>query len=736
LVRKYTELLTDDGSISLTDLQTQLKIPEIIEGTEAALESIGELKDTIDSNLKAEEKMQKEKASLADILLQNIVTVTPDLSPYAKISDTENKLKTLKKELSDDLKQQTETLAKAVDKNAELSVKELLQIDKNIKSQLKNYDTKLSILETELKDKIKKNGTSTAKELESVNSQLRELQQTSIQLRSLIREIEEKPEIEIEQFDGEKLRKEILAEIKKTLKKDKDALNKRLNIFAVPSGVGGGSALTIKDEGANIATATTSINFTGSGVTATASGNDVTVNITGGSGSGDRYKTTSTTLHTIVSTGTLTFTVDAGLSYIPLQEVVIVFDVSNHMHGSVVSYSGTSLVVDIKHKTGSGTYSNWTINLDGTPVDALTGSGTTNELAYFTGGQVLGSLSTTTYPSLTELSYVKGVTSDIQTQINGKITSVVAGENITVDNTDPANPVVASSVQSDPNKTILGTGVLGDELRFDQPVTGFSGGTVTLDDSSNYYHFLSDTSPTTFDFSGVGRSYKADFAVSPQDPQEMRISATSGGVIYAANQTFDNRVTAEATSVGSVATVRNNRGDLVFQSITGKWQAIDTVNGTKNIYGEVVCDTATSGILINNLGELTEAVSGDLDVSFFNNDVGYVESTGGVLNGEFRRTLTTLTDATSIALDLDLNNFYRVVLGGNRTLANPTNKPASGDRQVFILEVVQDGSGGRTLAFGTDYVLSVTPVLNSAINAVTHITCIATNNLIYVVGYA
>lgn len=116
---------------------------------------------------------------------------------------------------------------------------------------------------------------------------------------------------------------------------------------------------------------------------------------------------------------------------------------------------------------------------------------------------------------------------------------------------------------------------------------------------------------------------------------------------------------------------------------------------------------------------------------------GKVNNTGSnSLNARYIRQFTALTDAASISLDLNTNNFYRVVLGGNRTLANPTNKPTSGNRQVFILEVVQDGTGGRTLSFGTDYVLSVTPILNSPANAVTHLVLIATDTLIYVVGYA
>jgi len=47
---------------------------------------------------------------------------------------------------------------------------------------------------------------------------------------------------------------------------------------------------------------------------------------------------------------------------------------------------------------------------------------TQDTIAGFTGsGKTLGSLSTSTYPSLTELSYVKGVTSSIQTQLGTKI---------------------------------------------------------------------------------------------------------------------------------------------------------------------------------------------------------------------------------------------------------------------------------------------------------------------------
>lgn len=63
-----------------------------------------------------------------------------------------------------------------------------------------------------------------------------------------------------------------------------------------------------------------------------------------------------------------------------------------------------------------------------TLTNPVTGTGTNNQIAFFnTTGSTIGSLSTTTYPSLTELSYVKGVNSSIQAQINALVESASVG---------------------------------------------------------------------------------------------------------------------------------------------------------------------------------------------------------------------------------------------------------------------------------------------------------------------
>lgn len=61
--------------------------------------------------------------------------------------------------------------------------------------------------------------------------------------------------------------------------------------------------------------------------------------------------------------------------------------------------------------------------------------------------------------------------------------------------------------------------------------------------------------------------------------------------------------------------------------------------------------------------------------------------------------LVTLS-GTTIALDLNTGINFAVTLTGNTTLSNPTNTKAG---QTGLIVVTQDGTGGRTFSFGTNY---------------------------------
>jgi hypothetical protein len=74
--------------------------------------------------------------------------------------------------------------------------------------------------------------------------------------------------------------------------------------------------------------------------------------------------------------------------------------------------------------------------------------------------------------------------------------------------------------------------------------------------------------------------------------------------------------------------------------------------------------------------------------------------TDATFAGQVVGTPVTLTDAASIALDLATGNNFTVTLAGNRTLENPTNAVAGQTGQMYV---IQDGTGSRTLAFGSNY---------------------------------
>jgi hypothetical protein len=89
--------------------------------------------------------------------------------------------------------------------------------------------------------------------------------------------------------------------------------------------------------------------------------------ISGSSGvSGDKYKTTSSSSHTLGSSGTIV--VQTGLSYSVAQSIIIAYDGSNFQESEVISYNSSngSLVFGAPTRTvGSGAYTSWSVNLDG-----------------------------------------------------------------------------------------------------------------------------------------------------------------------------------------------------------------------------------------------------------------------------------------------------------------------------------------------------------------------------------
>ena len=76
----------------------------------------------------------------------------------------------------------------------------------------------------------------------------------------------------------------------------------------------------------------------------------------------------------------------------------------------------------------------------------------------------------------------------------------------------------------------------------------------------------------------------------------------------------------------------------------------------------------------------------------------------------------TLTDGATISWDVSTSPIAKVTLGGNRTIAAPSNAVGSG--QYISLLVIQDGTGSRTLAWNAvyEFTADTAPTLTTTAN--------------------
>jgi hypothetical protein len=121
----------------------------------------------------------------------------------------------------------------------------------------------------------------------------------------------------------------------------------------------------------------------------------------------------------------------------------------------------------------------------------------------------------------------------------------------------------------------------------------------------------------------------------------------------------------------------------------------------------------TSGALLKGAGSsaITTATAGT--------DYAGIDTAQTFTKGQ-RGEITVLSDGATITPDLADSNNFSVTLGGNRTLANPSNITAGQSGSIFI---TQDGTGSRTLAYGSnfDFAGGTAPTLSTTAAAVDRI---------------
>ena len=145
-----------------------------------------------------------------------------------------------------------------------------------------------------------------------------------------------------------------------------------------------------------------------------------------------------------------------------------------------------------------------------------------------------------------------------------------------------------------------------------------------------------------------------------------------------------------------------------------------------NSVGEIWLDTSGGGYVIKiwdgsawqSGGGLTSSDIG-VTVQGYDADTAKTDVAQTFTAGQ-RGEVTTLTDGANISVDLSASNNFAVTLAGNRTLDNPTNIVAGQSGSIFI---AQDGTGSRTLAYGSyyDFAGGTAPTLSTAASAVDRI---------------
>ena len=130
--------------------------------------------------------------------------------------------------------------------------------------------------------------------------------------------------------------------------------------------------------------------------------------------------------------------------------------------------------------------------------------------------------------------------------------------------------------------------------------------------------------------------------------------------------------------------------------------------------------TSQTGSFTGAVGEVTVDTDKDTVVVHDGSQAGGFAVANLKTAQEFTATqnfnATTLSDASTVSWDASANQVTSVTLGGNRTLGAASNQIDGG---VYVISIIQDGTGSRTLSFNSNYkfVNGSAPTLSTAANA-------------------
>jgi hypothetical protein len=189
------------------------------------------------------------------------------------------------------------------------------------------------------------------------------------------------------------------------------------------------------------------------------------------------------------------------------------------------------------------------------------------------------------------------------------------------------------------------------------------------------------------------------------------ISGGTGGIVINTGGTDKVNVGANISVTGNLI-LNNKNVDLLISATS---PSFDKAN---------VANTLASAALPNTSGA---TFAGNLNITG-NLNVG---TTGSGLKlsvfGSANNGITSVTDNTSIVLDMTSNNNFAITLGGSNTFINPV---VMNPGQSGVIWITQDGNGNRAPSWGSywKFPSNTAPTLSTAASSVDAVVYIVRNS--------
>jgi surface antigen len=234
----------------------------------------------------------------------------------------------------------------------------------------------------------------------------------------------------------------------------------------------------------------------------------------------------------------------------------------------------------------------------------------------------------------------------------------------------------------------------------------------------------------------TANAYETEIAVTdPTLDRTVTIPDQSGNFLISGNASIvDADISASAAiAFSKLASLSSGNilvgnGSNVAASVAVSGDITLSNAGVAAIASGVIVDadiSATAEIAVSKLADgaarqLLQTAANGTDVEWTSNvDVpGTLDVTGiGTFDAATRGAISTLSYGATVTPDFAVANQFTLTLTGNATLANPSNLTAG---QSGVIYLVQDGTGSRTLAYGSQYDFEggTAPTLSTAASSV------------------